>query len=184
MLVLKHEKCVYCAVSYGTYVLTGTDQGFFYNAENINVWKVKGNAHTIMAGGNKVRDNDLLRYVPLFKGELTMEKIINDIIPKMVNIFELYGRMEKNQHFGNTYYIAQNDKAFQINPDRSVTYIDRSAATHYDDLIHASTLLTSHKDTIKIIREAYEKSMVYYGNLHLPIAYMNTKTQKLMYIKE
>jgi phenylacetate-coenzyme A ligase PaaK-like adenylate-forming protein len=184
MLTLKHKHHVYFAVSYGTYILSGTDSLFFYQPENINIWKVRGNRNTIMAGGKNSRDNDLLRYTPLFKGELSMEKVMNQIIPKMTSIFGKYGRMEKDQSFGNTFFIAQKDVVFQINPDRSVIHIDTCAANDNYTLMHASILLTKHQNAHDIIKEAIERVMTYYGNVHLPIALMDTHAEKIIYIKE
>jgi len=183
IIALKENGHVYFAVTYGFYSAAGTDDQFFYEPENINIWEVKGCKHTLMAGDNRVRDIDLLRYEKLFKGSLSIEKIDHEVIPKMVSKFKEYGRLDKNEHFFTTFYIAQKDQLYIIHEDKTITYVDKVASTSSYHLIYASVILSNEKTPEKKIVKALEKTMIFYANLHLPIAIMNTKTEKMLYIR-
>lgn len=183
IIALKENGYVYFAITYGYYLVSGTDDQFFYEPDNINIWKVKGCKNTLMAGDNRVRDNDLLRYEKLFKGPLTIEKIDQEVIPKMTAIFKKYGRLDKNGQFLSTFYLAQKDQLYKINLDKSITYIEKVASETSYHLIYASIILSDEKTPEKKMIKALEKTMIFYANLHLPIAIMNTKTEKISYFK-
>lgn len=184
ILALKHKGNVYFSMTYGFYNAEGVHPSFYFISENLPMWKVLGHKNTIMASGYLSRDADLLRYARLFKGELSSKTVISEVIPKMEKIFKKYGRLDENGHFSDTYFIAENDKLVKINSDKSISWINKCDATSYDSLMCPTIDLYENSDPMMAIKEALKSCTTYLGYMTYPIAVIDSKTEKIVYLEE
>jgi hypothetical protein len=181
--VLKENKKIYFAITYGFTFLDGTDESYIFIPENLLFWKIKGASNAMMAASQGNRERDLLLYENLFRGKLTLEKAYEKIIPKMRSIFKKYGLLKSDEQFDATYFIAKNDQVMKITPEGKCTWVEQLDASRSKNLLFASAALKAHMHPIPRLAMAIKTVMDYYAYACFPMAIMEVKTQKITYIK-
>jgi hypothetical protein len=181
--VLKENRKIYFAITYGFTYVPGTDESYIFIPENLLIWKIKGAANAIMAASESNRDRDLLLYENLFRGELTLKKAHEEIVPKMRNIFKKYGRLKSDNEFSATYFIAKDHQVMKITPEGKCSWVEQIDASRSIDLLHTSVTLKQHMHPIPRLAIAIKTVMDYYAFACFPMAIMEVGTQQITYIR-
>ena len=99
------------------------------NTENVGLWKIKGNPHTIMGCVFPSAESDAFRYEEgIFKGEINYDSLADKIIPAMEDFAEGKEYIGNDKDRYEEFLIAQKGRLFQISTEHIVTEIDSAFA--------------------------------------------------------
>ncbi len=180
LLAIKDNNTVYVARS-----ITSTRLKPFYTpdlilSDNSNVWKVKGNENTLMACDYHSRDTDLMKYDDeIFQGELTFNRLIQEIVPKMKDKLESFGRLDNNNRFDSVFIVAQKDKIYRIDILGCVTEEEYAVSGTGNEVLLGSIMRTKdNTDVLSRIRDIFIDCRDFTHENVFPIIVMDTKTCK------
>ena len=117
MLVLKEKGVVYIAISTASLLCTGFADSEWYNhEENLSVWKIPNEDDIVVGMGGCGFVRDLFAYDEDFiRGELTLDKMILEVIPKIQKRLRRYDNLnKKDNEMRAAFVFAQKDRAFSI----------------------------------------------------------------------
>ena len=154
--------------------------------DNTCVWKVGRNPHTVMGCGLYSAESDAFRYEEgIFKGRITCERLIDEIIPAMEKFADGKPHLSGNDRF-EEFLIAQDDKLFHIEAEHiafeedSFCVIGGSTEGHVKGLL----LATEGQPATERIRKAFEFAAKARQSFAYPISVIDTKTCKLKVLKK
>ncbi|GEM_PF-4651714 len=99
--------------------------------ENLQTWRVPGTDIVACVCGSGF-EADIFRFDgDLISGDLTMEKLVLETVPKIKRILSRFGKLDDDNLMNVQFAFAQGDKAFVISGDFCVTEIMQYAA--YND---------------------------------------------------
>jgi hypothetical protein len=156
---------------------------FYFNPENLTMWKVRGAKNTIMAYEGDLRDADLIRYIKLFKGEITEELIADHIIPKMKKIYNEYGRLTDEKQFGSYFYLLQKNKGYCIKKNGDFYPIISIDSNFGEDYIEAYIYENRKESELYSVLSAIKSYNDYLGNNAFPLIILDTTSEKFRYIE-
>ena len=186
MLILKEKDTVYIALSGTTYLCTGSaDPEWATEEENLAVWKVPNEDNIIVGMSGCHFIGDLFRYDEDFiRGELTQEKIILEVIPKIKKRLRRYDSLKKNDEMHASFVFAQKDRAFYVGKGFSCSEIEQFDVSGTGGKYAYSTFRLSEglppEQRLLFVDHLIKKGMNYPG---FPLKVINTKTCKPYIIK-
>ena len=152
------------------------------SSENTCVWKITRTPHTVMGCGICTAESDAFRYEErLFRGEISVERLLDDIIPAMENyakdkeyIGDGKGRFEE-------FLIAQRGRLFRITDEHTVEEVDSYTVIGGSEEEHAKGALyaTAELPALDRIRKVFEFISARIQATAYPISVIDTKTGKL-----
>jgi len=170
---------VYIAQSGGSSKFDSLSLNTMTHEDNSLVWKISGTANTLMAGcSNKMRDVDLLRYLKLFRGDLTISRLLGDILPKIKKRLKEYGRIDKDGDMASNYLIAKDDVCVFIRYNGTIQWIDSLYATEGLDYLQGWFELNSSLPPRDRLAKAVQAWMEEDGELPYPVMVTDTSTMK------
>lgn len=183
--VIKENQAIFFLFSASNIYVSETDTDFFYLPDNLPFWKMRGSKGAVMANSGGLRERDLLKYETLFRGELTIKKAYETIIPKMKKILEKYGRLNEDKHFIDTYFIAKDHQIMKISPKGECTWvksIDTSKSSFLEWLLVTAEI---NKDKHPMIRLALGEKIIndYFRIVTYPIGIVDANTLRVQYIR-
>lgn len=152
------------------------------NSENVGIWKVKGNANTIMGCVFPSTESDAFRYEEkMFHGEINYDKLADEIIPAMEKFAEGKEYIGNDKGRFKNFLIAQKGRLFQITSEHIITEIDSSVvlSAYAGDFAKSILYATKGEATIDRIRKAFEFSSYERQCDCYPISIIDTKTGKI-----
>ena len=145
MIVIKDKDCVYLALRATNFLSdAAADHEWYLLEENATAWKVPNDDNIVMALEGSLFVADLLRYDPDFvRGELTVEKIAGDVLPRLKELLRSFDKLNKNGDMDGACCIAQGGRAFIITPVFDCYEIEDFEATDVDASLALPILDTS-----------------------------------------
>lgn len=157
--------------------------GDMTNADNVGIWKIKNNPHTVMGGGFPTPESDAFRYEQdIFQGEIDYDSLTERIVPAME------GFAEGKEYIGNAngryeeFLIAQNGRLFDISSEHIVSEIDSFAviADYGNEEVARSVMsCTEGEPALDRIIKAFEFTACTMQCDCYPIAVMDTEKGKM-----
>lgn len=152
-------------------------------AENVGLWKVKGNPHTVMACGVLSPESDAFRYEEdIFKGEINYKRLIEEIVPNMEKFAEDKDYIGDEKGWFDEFFIAQNDRLFKILGEHIVNEIDDAAVlgeSRCEDISKGILHVTRGEPTLERIRKVFELTAGIFQYDCYPISVMDTLAGKI-----
>lgn len=151
------------------------------DAENVGIWKVKGNPHTLMGCTFPTAESDAFRYEEeIFQGEINFDKLVEEIAPAMEEFAqdkEYIG--DGNGRFAE-FLIAQRGKLFEITSEHIVREINSFIVMGRDEEYAKGCLLaTEGLPALERIKAAFKFCAREKQDDCYPIAVMDTKTETM-----
>ena len=156
------------------------------NGENIGVWKVNGNPHTVMGCRIPSAETEAFRYEDaLFQGRLDFDKLVEETVPRMEQFAEGRGYIGDSRGRFDELMIAQKDRLYVISSEHVVLDVDSFYAIGCgDDQVKGVLLATEGEPALERIRKAF----AFLGRLEMsvasPIFVMDTKSEKLQILTQ
>lgn len=183
--IKEKDKVVLAFSSFDGYYPTTVDD--MMRKDNVGIWKVGNNPHTIMGHGFISAESDAFRYEEhVFQGEINYDRLLHEIVPAMeefVKEREYIGNEDKNR-FDN-FLIAQNGRFFNVTPEHIVFEIDTHiviADSMVEDEAKSVLSATEGEPALDRIRKAFEFAAGTRQYDCYPIAVMDTATRKIRII--
>lgn len=116
MIILKENGICYLSISAYSFLSDGVaDADYPMIEENMPAWKVPNDDNIVVAIEGCDLLADLLRYDPDFiRGELSVNKIVKDVMPKIIKVLKKYGKLRQDGDMNACIGFAQRDKAFML----------------------------------------------------------------------
>lgn len=150
--------------------------------ENVGLWKIEANPHTIMGCVRPTAESDAYRYEgEMFTGEIDYDSLIDRIVPAMEAFTadkEYIGTDDdRYEHF----LIAKGDRLFHITNEHIVTEVDTFVVVggYNEDLSKGVLFATKGEPAIDRIRKAAEFAAAAGDYEAYPICVMDTETCNL-----
>ena len=188
MLIVREKGIVYLAESLGENV-SDKNLKFSYrditNPHNCSLFKFKLSK---VIGGICTRESTLghpYKTICNLRGELTIEKIVNEILPLIQETTDLIGwdpsEHDKEKHPFDHFVLARGDRVFKIHKGESVIEIEADCEAVGDDYLRKMVYDASEMqgDAIDKIRNAYHEAERLFFTKSFPIAIIDTKSQKI-----
>ena len=156
--------------------------GDMTNGENVGLWKIKTNPHTVMGCVFPTAESDAYRYEEeMFQGKIDYDKLAEEILPAMEQF------AEEKEYIGNDngkfeqFLIAQRDRLFRIESEHIIMEIDSSVvlAELGEDFAKGVLYATQGEPTLDRIRKIFEFAAYERQCDPYPISVMDTRTGKL-----
>lgn len=152
------------------------------NAENVGLWRVKKNPHTIMGCVFPTAESDAFRYEEdIFQGEMNYDKLTDDVIPAMEKFAEDKEYIGDEKGRFEEFLIAQNGRLFKITSEHIIMEVDSSVVISgsCEDFAKSILYRTKEEPTIDRIRKAFEFASRERQCDCYPISIMDTATGKI-----
>lgn len=182
-VLAKEKKVTYLATSISHYTLSDFNKDTFSIPSNLPFFKLLGSDNTIVAVYPSLRDSDVLRYEKLFTGTLTFTKVIKEIIPRIKKLLGKSNRLNDDGTINSAILIAKNDITFIISAELKVFKIEKDTDLLNSSIVEATLLLNTHISPNKRLSIALKAELDSGNNLTFPIALLDTKSQKITYVK-
>lgn len=116
MMIIKDNDTAYIAIPTSSFLVSGyLDSEWEKLADNFPVWKVPNDDNIIVGVEGGGLEADIFMYDPDFvRGELTMEKLVLEVVPKIQKRLNRYGKIDKDGSMNCYFYFAQNGKMFGV----------------------------------------------------------------------
>lgn len=155
------------------------------NAENLGLWKIKGNPHTVMGCVFPSAESDAFRYEEgMFKGEINYDKLADEIIPAMEDFAKDKEYIGDDKGRYDEFLIAQKGRLFQITAEHIITEIDSTVATstsgRCEDIAQSILYATQGEPTIDRIKKAFGFAACEVQYNPYPISVIDTQTGKVL----
>lgn len=149
--------------------------------ENIGLWRVIGNRHTVMGCGRPTAESDMIRYEPaVFRGELSYDRLLCDAVPAMEELAADKEYIGDDDGRYEEFLIAQNDRLFMITFEHLVREIDDYAAISPDtELIKSVLHATEGEPALDRLRKAFDAVTREYRCKCYPITVIDTASRVL-----
>lgn len=186
MIIIKDNDTVYFADPTGYALVTACGDSLWdKHEENLNVWKIP-NDDNIIVGVNPYSglSADLFRYDPDFvRGELTMQKLMLEVVPKIKNRLKKYGKTKENGTIKDAFCFAQGDRAFVIRPSWDCDCVDRFEVSGYNQVSLSALRVSEGMPPEERLRFVAETIQAERKKLLFPLVVINTKTCKPYFLK-
>lgn len=185
MIVLKDDDIVYIAFNGTPSLSSGSaDSQWYFHEDNLPFWKIQNDEIIIAVSGcGFVRD--IFRYDEDFiRGELTMDKIIVETLPKIKKALSIYDSLKENGDTNSSFVFAQKGRAFVLTPKFQCLEIDNFYVSGTGSLYASSTFNISKGKTPEQ-RLLFANEMIDRGMNFPPssMTVINTKTCTPYFIK-
>lgn len=159
--------------------------GDLSNAENLGIWKIKNNPHTVMGCVFPTAESDAFRYEEdMFKGEINFNKLMDEIIPAMEKFATDKEYIGDDKGRYEDFLIAQKDRLFHITSEHVVTDIDSAVAlsnsARCEDIANSVLHATQGEPEIDRIRKVFEFTACEAQYCPYPISVIDTQTGKIL----
>ena len=143
--------------------------------ENMTVWKIPNDDGIIACADGSGFEADVFRYDgELITGELTMEKLVLETVPKMRRVLESFGKIDESGRAAVHFAFAQKDRAFVVSPDFCVSEIvDHEIRCRFENRGRGALLASGDMGPEE--RILFSRDMVG-RNSALPMAVIDTRT--------
>lgn len=151
------------------------------NEENIGIWRVKKNPHTIMGCVFPSAESDAYRYEEdIFRGDINYDKLADDIIPAMEAFAEDKEYIGDDKDRYEEFLIAQKGRLFKITAEHIIMEVDSSVVLSGSGEDFAKSILykTAGEPALDRIRKAFEFASHQRQCECYPISIMDTQTGK------
>ena len=155
--------------------------------ENLGIWKVRGNPHTVMGNRGAFAETDAFKYEEkLFRGEINYDSLTDGIIPAMEKFSEGKDYIGDEKGRYEEFFIAQKDKLFKITSEHLVMEIDSYAVSGggAEDLAKGALHATEGQPVIDRIRKVFEFIARERQSVCYPISVIDTATCKIRKLKK
>ena len=152
------------------------------NAENVGIWKVKGNRHTVMGCMTPSAESDALRYEEkLLKGEITYGRLSDDVLPAIEEFVKDKEYIGDDKDRYEEFLIAQKGSLFHITSEHVIVEIDSFIALSCvgEDLAMGVLYATEGQPTEDRLRKAFEFVARERQCECYPVSIIDTATGKL-----
>lgn len=178
------DKVILAFSTYDGYIPAAVDD--LLNADNVGIWKIKKNPHTVMGCGFPTPEADAFRFEQdIFQGDIDYGSLTERIIPAMEDFAkgkEYIGNVnDRNEEF----LIAQNERLFEISSEHIVCEIDSFAViAEYGNEEVAKGVLscTNGEHVLNRIIKAFEFAALTIQCDCYPISVIDTATGKIRII--
>jgi hypothetical protein len=192
MIIARDKDTVYIAQSLSR--LAGENNLRFtkrdtLNQKNINLFKLNGSS-TI--GGIYSRDGKCYHAYKIIegvRGKLTIEKMVNNVLPKIQEITEMIGWSPKDnddrENPFDCFFIARDDTAFRLSLSGSIIEMESDVDYAGGDFYVAQAYeAQTMENTLERIKNAYHVAEIMEFERYFPIAIIDTKSQKIKIYEE
>lgn len=181
IIAIKEEDKVVLAYSSfdGLFPVTCNDMA---NCENVGLWKVKGNPHTVMGCVFPSAESDAFRYEEkIFKGEINYDNLTDEIVPSMEEFAKDKEYIGDDKGRYEEFLIVQKGRLFHISSEHVITEIDSSVVISLvgGELAMGVLYATEGEQTLDRIRKIFEFTAHEKQYECYPISVMDTRTGKL-----
>ena len=152
------------------------------NGENVGLWKIKTNPHTIMGFAFPTAESDAFRYEEeMFQGEINYDKLADEILPAMEKFAAGKEYIGNDKGRFEEFLIAQKGRIFKITSEHIIMEIDSSVASAGlgEDFAKGVLYATEGEPTFDRIRKTFEFAAHERQCDPYPISVMDTRTGKL-----
>lgn len=154
------------------------------NPENVGLWKIKGNPHTVMGCVFPSAESDAFRYAEgMFKGEINYDSLADEIIPAMEKFAKNKDYIGDDKGRYDEFLIAQKGRLFQITTEHIITEIDSFVASSMsgrcEDFAQSILHATQGEPTTDRIKKVFEFAACGRQCDPYPILIMNTQKGKI-----
>lgn len=153
------------------------------NSENVGLWKVKNNPHTIMGCAFSTPESDAFRYEEnMFQGEMDYDKLSEEIVPAMEEFAKDKEYIGNENNRFDELLIAQKGRLFEITYEHLVVEINSFvvvASSSFDDFTKGILHATDGEPALDRIVKTFEFVSRERQRDCYPISVMDTATGKL-----
>lgn len=192
MIIVRDKGVVYIAQSLPR---LADEKGFGFtkrdtlNPKNINLFKLNGSS---AIGGIYSSDDRIYhayKTIEGVRGRLTMNKMVNDVLPEIQRITELIGWEPKDhddrENPFDCFFIARDDTSFRISLSGSIiemeSDVDYTGGDFYVSQVYEAQMM---ENTLERIKNAYHVAEIMEFERYFPIAIIDTKSQKIKIYEE
>ena len=144
--------------------------------DNMPIWKVAGHKGVMMASGGVGIVKDTLRYTrSLYKGDLSAETVIREVVPKIHAVSKRFDQISKNNRYSGGYVIADAEHIFEIKTDLMVFESDH-ASSGIGELTDSVFMATEGKPAVERILAAFRMVNECEHDAIFPVAIYDVRT--------
>ena len=189
MMIVKDNGYVYIAKYSWLSLCSGhSDTEWCLLEENVSMWKVPNEDDIIVAltGSNASFISDALRYEPDFvRGELSLDKIILEVIPELKELLKACGKLSENGRMRTSLVLAQKDRAYVVTGNFNCYEVEGDDAVGSDKNFQRATLFMckdlSPNERFRFSAKARGKAI---QSNEFPLYVIDTKTCKPYLLRE
>lgn len=186
MLVIIGEDRVTLAHSGALHIRDADVDGNEPGVDDARIWDVPNEDGLIIGVGDDRVIADLLRYdADLVRGTLSLQKIQKEVIPAIRKKLGQFGKIAEKGFTGNSIYIAQGNRCFEIDSMFTCTEVERMSGYQIieDDVV---SYCECHADMPmeERLKKAFRYSEDRLGRKMFPVLWMDTKERKVRKIEK